>query len=69
LNLGKVVKKYRKQQDISQRELAERTDLSEVYIGYLEQNRRVNPTLETLGRVAVALNTTVTVIMQEAEQL
>lgn len=69
MNLGKVVKKYRKQQDISQRELAERTDLSEVYIGYLEQNRRVNPTLETLGRVAVALNTTVTVIMQEAEQL
>lgn len=69
MQLGKAIKKYRKEARISQAELAYRAGLSEVYVGYLEQNRRLNPTTDTLVKVAGVFGVTVADIMREAEEL
>lgn len=68
MNIGKTIKLNRIRQDLSQRELAERAELSEVYIGYIEQGRR-QPPVTTLSALAKAMNTTVSDIMREAEKL
>lgn len=50
----KKIRKYRHEAGLTQEELAEKVDVSRVYIGYVEQGRNT-PSLEMLGKIAKAL--------------
>jgi len=52
--ISKNMKKRRAELNMTQEDLAEKTKLSRVYIGYVEQGRNT-PTLEILERIANAL--------------
>jgi len=54
-----VIKQIRKNKSISTYKLSELTNLSEAYIKDLEGNRKFNPTLDTLGKIASALEVNV----------
>ena len=52
---GKAVRRRRRELDISQEELAERSGLHRTYISSVERGER-NPTLESIEQFAKALN-------------
>lgn len=56
--LGKNIHSYRKRADLTQAQLAEKTEYSDSYIGQLE-NARTKPSLEAIVRIASALSVTV----------
>ena len=53
--LGRKIKKLRAEKDWTQQDLADKTKLSVVYIGYIETALR-KPTLSTLRKLAKALD-------------
>ena len=53
--IGARIKYYRMEKQLSQENLAERTELSHVYISYLERGERT-PSLESIINIANALN-------------
>ena len=55
LFLGKLIKRRRKELNLSQEELAASSGLHRTYIGLLEQGKR-SPTINTLFMVARALH-------------
>jgi len=55
MSIGDNIKKYRKAQKITQKELAERSNISRSYLADVE-NGRYNPSLEVLEAIAQALN-------------
>lgn len=51
------IRKYRLEQNLTQQDLADMTELSREYICDIENNRRgKHPTIAVLGRIAEALN-------------
>lgn len=52
--LGKRVRKYRKQLDLTQEDVAHKVGISRAYMGYIEQGRNV-PSLEVLEKIARVL--------------
>lgn len=52
--LGEGIRKYRKLEELTQEELAERVDLNPVYLGQIERGYKV-PTVDVLLRIAHAL--------------
>jgi transcriptional regulator with XRE-family HTH domain len=52
--LGLNVRDLRRQQQLSQEELAHRADMDRSYISDLERGRR-NPSVKAIGRIAQAL--------------
>ncbi|MBT3249947.1 MAG: helix-turn-helix transcriptional regulator [Candidatus Pacebacteria bacterium] len=57
--LGKKIKQLRAEKKLSQEDLAEMTGVTTVYIGYIEQGRRV-PSLKTTDKIARALGIKIT---------
>ena len=55
MNLGKAISLCRKQRGLTQAELAVRAGLSVSYLSLLEQNKRKDPTLSTIQKLAEAL--------------
>lgn len=55
--VGKRIASIRKSQGITQEQLAEKTDLSIVYISHIENSRSI-PSLETLMKICSALEVT-----------
>lgn len=55
LNLGRAISLCRKQRRLTQAELASRAELSVSYLSLLEQNKRRDPTLSTIQKLAEAL--------------
>ena len=53
--VGVNIRYYRRLNNLTQEELAERVDVSSPYIGYLERGQK-SPSLELLIRIASALN-------------
>jgi len=51
LNLGKRVKWFRSKLDLSQEQLAEKSDISATYLGHIEQGIK-SPSLSALVRIA-----------------
>ncbi|KAB7520308.1 helix-turn-helix domain-containing protein, partial [Enterococcus faecium] len=47
VNIGKNIRTIRKQQKLTQNELADKMNISRSYLGDLENNRR-NPSIETI---------------------
>lgn len=50
------IKSIRESKNISLYELSNKTKLTRSYIRDLENNKKINPTLSTLNKIAVALN-------------
>ena len=55
MNLGRAISLCRKQRELTQAELASRAGLSVSYLSLLEQNKRRDPTLSTIKKLAEAL--------------
>lgn len=57
------IRKYRKLKNLSQEQLAKLTGLDQTYISKLENGASKNPTFETIGKIAKALNVTVSELL------
>lgn len=55
MEIGKTIKKLRKQKKIQQFELAKRSGISKPYLCQIENGNRI-PTLETLEKISLVLN-------------
>lgn len=55
MNLGKAISLSRTRRGLTQAELARRAGLSVSYLSLLEQNKRTDPTLSTIQKLAEAL--------------
>ena len=66
VRFGQVVRKLRKEQKISQEELAERCGLHRTYISDIELGKR-NVSLENIERIAAALDRPLWALFKEAE--
>ncbi len=64
---GNVVRQHRNSLGLSQESLAEKAELSPVYVGFLERNVR-SPTVDAAEKIARALDTTLAALIGEAEQ-
>ena len=53
------IKGIRKKKGISIRELSKKTNISRSYLSELENNKKINPTLQSLLKIASALNVNV----------
>lgn len=75
MTLGDIIKKYREENKLSQREFARMTGLSNSYISQLEMNTNsknglpIKPQLETIKAVADAMHTTVDVIFSQMDDI
>lgn len=54
-SLGKKVQKLRKEQNLTQEELAHQLSISRVYMGYIEQGRE-SPSLKLLMKISRKFN-------------
>lgn len=60
--LGKNIKKFRKNAELTQEQLASKIRTSSTYVGYIEQGKR-NPSLKTLDKIARVLNTEMSALL------
>ena len=60
--IGQNIKHYRNEKHMTQEVLAEKTNLSVKYVGHLELGNR-NPSLETLIKIANALETSTDLLL------
>ncbi len=58
-----MLKSLRLHKQLTQAQLAKRTGLSQAYVAYLEQGAKRNPSLTVLKRLAKALGTTSSAII------
>jgi transcriptional regulator with XRE-family HTH domain len=65
--IGEPLRKLRKQQHLSQEDLAYYSNLDRKYIGNLERNTQ-NPTLETIIKLATALGIKPSEFIKEIEE-
>ena len=65
--LAGVVRAIRKEKGLSQYEVANRAGITSQYVGYVERQLRC-PTVDTLARLAIALDTTATDLVSRAEE-
>lgn len=62
MELGKIIKNYRTEHDLSLRDFSKRCDLSYTYISMLEKgsdyrnNKPLSPTLDAINKIAIGLN-------------
>lgn len=66
--LGKRIEYLRKMQNYTMQELADKCNISKSYVNDIEKGR-VNPSLDTLTSIAKALNTTVSYLLGENDQV
>lgn len=62
--LGINIKEYRKKMGLSQSELAEKSDVSPSFIGYIERAKKT-PSLKTILKISNSLNVSVSVLFGE----
>ncbi len=73
MTLGGIIKKYREENDMSQREFARISGLSNSYISQLEANvnskngQPIKPQLETIMAVAETMHTTIDEIFSQID--
>ncbi|WP_427340509.1 helix-turn-helix domain-containing protein [Caloranaerobacter sp. DY30410] len=66
--VGKRIKKLRKERGLSLKELSKKTDISISFLSDIE-NGRSNPSLERLKDIARGLNTTVSYLLGETDDV
>lgn len=60
---GKRIRELREKKDYSQEAFADRANLHRTYLGGVERGER-NPTLTMLGKIATALNISLTTLLE-----
>jgi transcriptional regulator with XRE-family HTH domain len=65
--IGRAVRSLREQKDLSQEELAARSNMHRTYIGGIERGER-NPTVTVLYRLAEALHVSGSALLAVAEK-
>lgn len=63
--IGKKIKEFRKKNNLTMRELAEKSSISASYISDLENMRNKKPSLDVLSKIADALNISVSELIGE----
>jgi len=64
ISIGNNIRKLRKQKGFTQKELAEKCNLSRSYLADLERGR-YNPSLESLKLIANSLNVNISLLLEE----
>ena len=64
MSLGNRIKSLRKAQHLTQQKLADKVEVSRIYVQALESNRRL-PSMKLLQKLAPALNVEVTDILMD----
>lgn len=64
MSLGSRIKSLRKAQNLTQQKLADKVDVSRIYVQALESNRRL-PSMKLLKRLAPALEVEVTDLLMD----
>ena len=64
MSLGRRIKSLRRALDLTQQNLADKVEVSRIYIQALESNRRL-PSMKLLGRLAPALGVEVADLVQD----
>lgn len=59
------IKKARLEKNYTQKQLSDRSGLSQAYINELENRKKVNPSIIVLDKIAAALNISVTELLEE----
>lgn len=67
VKVGPTIRKAREEAGLTQGELAERADLSRVYVTLLENGKKM-PSIEVFGRVAGALGIKASRLLARAEK-
>jgi transcriptional regulator with XRE-family HTH domain len=62
--LGAIVRRLRRQQDLTQEQLARRAGLTQPHISEIESGVRVNPTGAVIKKLARALDVAVTELLR-----
>ncbi|MGN6275222.1 MAG: helix-turn-helix domain-containing protein [Solirubrobacterales bacterium] len=65
--MGRAVQEARKKGNLTQEELAQRTDLHETYISVIERGQR-NPTWGVVRRISLALGIPLSELARRAEE-
>lgn len=65
MKIGDIIKKYRKEKGLTQKELAEKSNISRSYLADLENNR-YNPSLDVLKSISNSLNIPSSVLLCES---
>lgn len=66
--LGLRIRYYRKEQHLTQEQLAEMCDLHPTYIGQIERGEK-NATIESIYRIAIGLNLPISKLLENVELL
>lgn len=66
MQIGDRIKALRKEEGMTQKELAQRAGISRSYLADTEANR-YNPSIETLGKIAEALSVPVSALLSDSE--
>lgn len=64
-NLGRKLRQLRKEQNITQEELAEKVGLDPRTVLEIEAGKRENPTVKTLNKIAEALGVKLSEILED----
>lgn len=64
MNLKNNIKKYRAQKNLSQRELAEKAEVTPAYIALLETGDRENPSTNILLKLSKALQVPISKLLE-----
>lgn len=70
MHLGEVIKKYRKERDMTIQEFAAKADLTKGYVSMIERNYnprnggQIVPSIRTYNKVAIAMDMTIDELMQ-----
>jgi transcriptional regulator with XRE-family HTH domain len=63
-HIGAIVRRLRRQRQLTQEQLAARTGLSQGHVSHLENGERLNPGMTTLKRLARALGVPVAELLK-----
>lgn len=64
---AKIMRKCRKHRGLSQEQLAEEADVDQTYVSLVERGKR-NPSIDIADRLARALGTKLSLLVEEAER-
>lgn len=64
-SIGTNISRYRKQQELTQRELAEKAGIDLFTLSKIETGTTPNPTIETMKRIADTLGVSVDLLMKK----
>ena len=68
IKIGAIIKKYREQESLTQKELSEHIDVTSTYLSAIENGRK-EPSLSLIRKISDALKTPYEVLMWESVEV